>query len=217
MLRAAKKNYFNSLTSANSKQFWKTVKLVSKQQESIPALTHDNVNAVTDEEKSNMLNRYFSTCWNRSESPLTDPPDNDCVEYDETCTDYLLCMMDEIVQLINGLDVSKANGPDGISARMLKATSNIIAPSLTKLSISTGHFPKLWKEARVVPIPKSTAKKSPSGYRPISLVSIPGKLLEKHFHLLVVQMELFQPFHKSSVRNGVKENTADVFIPFEMC
>ncbi len=125
MLRAAKKNFFNSLTSANSKQFWKTVKL---EQESIPALNQDIVNAVTDEEKSNMLNRYFSTCWNRSESPLTDPPDNDCVECDETCPDHLLCTMDE---LINGLDVWKANGPDGISARMLKATSNSIAPSLT--------------------------------------------------------------------------------------
>ncbi len=36
-----------------------------------------------------------------------------------------------------------------------------------------------------MPIPKSATKKSPSGYRPISLLSIPSKLLEKHFHLLV--------------------------------
>jgi len=35
------------------------VKLVNKQQES---LSHDNVDAVTDEEKSNMLNSYFSKC-----------------------------------------------------------------------------------------------------------------------------------------------------------
>ena len=80
-------------------------------------------------------------------------------------------------------------GPDGISARMLKATSESIAPSLTNLfnlSIAKGHFPKLWKAARVVPIPKSTTKHSPSGYRPISLLSILSKLLEKHFHSLTL-------------------------------
>ena len=57
MLPAAK--LFNTLTSANSKQFWKTVKLVNKRQESIPTFSHDNGDAVTDEEKSNMLNSYF--------------------------------------------------------------------------------------------------------------------------------------------------------------
>ena len=59
VLRTAKQKYFDSLTSANSKQFWKTVKLVNKQEGSISALSQDNVNAVTDEEISNMLNTYF--------------------------------------------------------------------------------------------------------------------------------------------------------------
>ena len=185
MLRSAKQSYFNSLTSANSKQFWKTVKLVNKQQETIPVLSQDNINAITDKEKSNMLNSYFSKCWNHSEPPLTDLLEGN---YEETCPDHLFCTTQEIVQLIKGLDVSKANGPDGISARMLKATCESIAPSLTNifnLSIAKGHFPKLWKAARVVPIPKSTTKHSPSGYRPISLLSILSKLLEKHFHSLI--------------------------------
>ena len=185
MLRSAKQNYFNSLTSANSKQFWKTVRLVNKQRETIPVLSQDNTNAITDEEKSNMLNSYFSKCWNHSEPPLTDPLE---CNYEETCPDHLFCTTQEIVQLIKGLDVSKANGPDGISARMLKATSESIAPSLTNLfnlSIAKGHFPKPWKAARVVPVPKSTTKHSPSGYRPISLLSVLSKLLEKHFHSLI--------------------------------
>ena len=188
MLRAAKNNYFNSLTSANSKQFWKIVKLVNKQQEPIPTLSQDGVNAVTDEDKSNMLNKYFSMCWNHAEPPLTDPPDIDCAECGEICPDHILCVTEELVHLINGLDVAKANGPDGISVRMLKATAESIAPSLTNLfnlSISNGQFPKTWKEARIAPIPKSTTKHSPSGYRPISLLSILSKLLEKHFHLLI--------------------------------
>ena len=188
MLRTAKQKYFDSFTSANNKQFWKTVKLVNKQEGSIPALSQENVNAVTDEEKSNMLNTYFSKCWNYSEHPLTDPLERDYVEGDATSPDHLLCTTHEIEQLLKGLDVLKANGPDGISAHMLRATSESIAPSLTSLfnlSITKSHFPKLWKSARVVPIPKSTSKHSSPGYRSISLLLILSKLLEKHFHLLI--------------------------------
>ncbi len=35
--------------------------------------------------------------------------------------------------MLKSLDTSKANGPDGISARMLKSTADVIAPSVTKL------------------------------------------------------------------------------------
>ncbi len=79
------------------------------------------------------------------------------MEDDATYPDHLLCMTQQIEQLLKGLDVSKATGPDEISARMLKATSESIALSLTSLfnlSIIKGHFPKLWKSARVVSIPK---------------------------------------------------------------
>ena len=188
MLRAAKNNYFNSITSASSKRFWKMVKLVNKKQELIPTLTEDEAIAATDKEKSDMLNTYFAKCWNHSEPPLSSTFGYVRTDHRDICPDELLCTPDEIVDIISSLDPSKANGLDGISVRMLKATSSSIAPSLSKLfnlSISHGHFPKLWKQARVVPVPKSTKKSSPSGYRPISLLSILSKILEKHIHSLI--------------------------------
>ncbi len=78
-----------------------------------------------------MLNSYFSKCWNYSEPPLTDPPARDYVKDDPTHPDHLLCTTQEIEQLLKGLDVSKATGPDGISARMLKATSKSSYSSFT--------------------------------------------------------------------------------------
>ena len=131
-----------------------------------------------------MLNTFFSNCWNHAEPPLSEVYVPESVQ-DESCPDHLLCTTDKIIELVKNLDIAKANGPDGVSACMLKATVYSIAPSLTSLfnlSISKGHFPKMWKTASVVPIPKSKAKHSPSGYRPISLLSILSKLLEKHFH-----------------------------------
>ena len=68
---------------------------------------------------------------------------------------------------------------------MLKSTAHSIAPSLTKLfniSISLGHFPQCWKMSSVVPIPKSSNHKEASNYRPISLLPVVSKLLERHFH-----------------------------------
>ena len=78
---------------------------------------------------------------------------------------------EEVLHHIKRLDVTKANGPDGISGHMLKATSNSIATPLTKLfnlSLSRGKFPKSWKSASVVPILQSNKKSNPPGYRPIS-------------------------------------------------
>ena len=45
---------------------------------------------------------------------------------------------EEVLQLIIGLDVKKASGSDGVSAYMLQATAEYIAPSLAKL------FSLLW-------------------------------------------------------------------------
>ena len=66
---------------------------------------------------------------------------------------------------------------------MLKSTATSITPSLTKLfnlSIKLGKLPAEWKLARVNPIPKHGKKSDPSNYRPISLLPVVSKLLEKH-------------------------------------
>ena len=49
--------------------------------------------------------------------------------------------MEEVKLNLENLDVSKSNGPDGISARMLKAVAASIAPSVTKPLISIRVFP----------------------------------------------------------------------------
>ena len=101
----------------------------------------------------------------------------------------------------------RASGPDGLSAQMLKATADSIAPSLTKLfniSITLGRFPEWWKTSAVVPIPKTTDLSDASKYRPISLVSVVSKLLERHFHLLI--SDQLHEFHPLADKNrNIKE------------
>ena len=59
--------------------------------------------------------------------------------------------------MLRALNKNKSSGPDGISARMLKATADDIAPSITALfniSIKCNRPPREWNKSHVVPLPK---------------------------------------------------------------
>ena len=192
-LRKAKQDYFQHLNPANCKEFWKTVKYINKGQNSIPVLTDigsdDQEVANTNADKANALNKFFSRCFNYAFPPLST---GECEELatENVCPDDLLCTEEEIFDYLSSLDTTKANGPDGISAKMLKESSPAITSSLTKLfntSIKLGEVPSEWKHALVTPIPKSSDLSSVSNYHPISLLSIISKILERHIHSLVLK------------------------------
>ena len=88
----------------------------------------------------------------------------------------------EVEQRLNNLDTSKAYGPDGIPPRSLKECSKEISPSLCSIfnkSLATGRVPVEWKQANVIPIHKKDRVEPVTNYRPISLLSIVSKVLER--------------------------------------
>ncbi len=184
-LRNAKAAYFHKINPANPKQFWKAVKHLNKGSSSIPVLTHNNRTFESDEDKANVLNSFFASCFNDSLPPLPLLESNSPASQ---CNPDILCTEEEVVEMLQSLNIAKASGQDGISARMLKATAAEIAPSITKLfnlSIQSGRPPIAWKSSNVVPIPKKQGAKNPNEFRPISLLPILSKILEKHFHFLI--------------------------------
>ena len=67
--------------------------------------------------------------------------------------------------------------------------AHVITETITyiyKLCIDKNYFPKAFKQAKVISIYKSGDNKDPSNYRPISVLSVLSKPLEKHIdkHLL---------------------------------
>ena len=105
---------------------------MSKQQSGIPALHHHDKIAESDYEKASMLNEFFSTCFITAVPPLSMNDDDFTVQNDR-CPEELLCSAEEVLYFILSMDLQKANGPDGISAKMLKSVAHSITPSLTRL------------------------------------------------------------------------------------
>ena len=92
--------------------------------------------------------------------------------------------IDEIRNVIEGMDDRKAPGEDGITGEIYKHTFNIFPKSITAMyngCLRQGVFPKRWKTAKIIPISKPGKENSveSSKYRPISLINIGGKVLEK--------------------------------------
>ncbi|CAJ0944424.1 unnamed protein product [Ranitomeya imitator] len=77
--------------------------------------------------------------------------------------------------------IDKSPGPDGIHPRVLQELSTVIDRPLFlifKDSIITGSVPQDWRIANVVPIFKKGTKTELGNYRPVSLTSTVGKILE---------------------------------------
>ncbi|UYV70713.1 hypothetical protein LAZ67_8000346 [Cordylochernes scorpioides] len=118
----------------------------------------------------------------------------------------------ELKEAINRLDDNKTPGSDIISAKMIKhLETNAILELLhiINLSWSSSTLPKEWKHAIIIPIHKAgKTENHPQSYRPISLTSIPCKLMERMIlnrmqyflnknKLLTKQQAAFKKYHNT--------------------
>ena len=72
--------------------------------------------------------------------------------------------------------------PDGLSARFLKEVSDVIVEPLTVLyneSLQTGVIPLEWKKSHITSVHKGSSVDDATNYRPIAVVSVIVKILEK--------------------------------------
>ena len=185
--RAAKKKYFQDLLSSktNSKSVWSAINQLTNRNQC-------KNSAVPDEVSAEDLNIHFT-------SVADQVIQNDCSASNnlrllrEFCTSKgitseLTFPPITVVDVYHTLVHLKQTGTrdlEGLDSKILKLSAPIIVDTLTyiyNLCIRKNCFPKVFKIAKVIPIYKHGAKTNTSNYRPISVLSLLSKPLEKHMH-----------------------------------
>ena len=173
---------------SNPKTYWKIMKMLIKSNKgcsNIPPLQNiiqdEGLDEVVyeDDEKCELLNKYFSFISSLEDANIPLP---DIEHGTNNFLRDIVITTDEIVDIIKILNPNKASGPDIISHKMLKLCPEKIAVPLQIIfnkSLLQCKYPTSWKIAHVIAIFKKGDKSLPSNYRPISLISCVGKLMER--------------------------------------
>lgn len=211
-LTRSENNYYGNLcdslkTGRNERKWWATIKQLMGRGNnySYPPIFDPNNNCYvsSSQEKATLFNNFFLSHsdidTSTAELPLQDNIAGETL-------DNIVATEDEVRDLLQCLDVNKATGHDGISAKMLKSAGQSIVSSLTKLiniCIDKGKMPNEWKRANVLPIHKRDNKDICGNYRPVSLLPILSKILEKlvfkYVYNFLLDHNVFTP-HQSGFR-----------------
>ena len=96
-----------------------------------------------------------------------------------------------------------SSGVDSIDSYVIKLAKVEILPVIThivNLSLKYSSFPKLWKVAKVIPLHKKGDTFIPKNLRPVALLPIVSKILER---AIFVQVASDGPFALRKVEAGL--------------
>ena len=125
---------------------------------------------------------------------------------------------EDVLKMIKNLKNSTATGVDDIDTKTVKLVADLLVPPLThviNLSISTSTFPEIWKFAKVIPLLKSMSSDPllPKSYRPVALLPILSKVMEKAvFNQLVSYLEENKLIHPNLHGSRAGHNTSTALI-----
>ena len=195
LIRLSKKNYYKSnflKVKHNSKKVWIGIKkIINKQKQSCNQGIMLYENKVSTTDQKSVSNKFFNFFTNIvadlvKKLPTSTKLYSDYLQQSQPNSFYLGDTSEfEISNILKDLDSSKSCDIYGISAKILKISSPVISPFLCKLfngSFAEGIFPSKLKYAKVIPIHKGGSKLSVNNYRPISILPIISKILEKLMH-----------------------------------
>ena len=196
VIRVAKKVYYKNSFDQNKNNLRKTwevlkdaIRKKNDKSSLIEEIKSDNLFYSNENDMANKFNEYFTT--------IADTITNDLNTSDRDCTFYTTdtnlnfsfsnVFVHDVVQIVSKLESKSSQDMFGISNFLLKKIIENIAIPLThilNLSLQSGEIPSEFKNAKVKPIFKLNSKDSDllclmSNYRPISLLPIFSKILEK--------------------------------------
>lgn len=186
-VRQAKSRFYNKLSAKlvnvhNQRDWWKIALSLMDSNSSkspIPIINHEGRQFNDDDSKAEAFNTYFCSQSVVNDTGIPTPAFH---HLPQNTIDNITITEDDIKDAISCLDITKAVGPDLMSPRFFKEASHIICYPLSILfnkSLSNNSYPDSWKKANVTPIHKKSDRNNIKNYRPISLLSLTGKLMER--------------------------------------
>ena len=207
-VRKSKRKFEQKIaTNGNKRPFNSYLKSKTKVQATVGPLKVGSEVISDNAGMANVLNESFCKVFSREN--VNEIPGCQNLPTMSTINDVYF-LENEVKQKISKLKTSSSKGPDNISTRFLKDFGNILAKPLANIfnkSMTTGQVPSDWKLANVTPIFKKGSKSNPENYRPVSLTSVPCKLMESIIRDNVVDHLLLNQLIKSSQHGFMKHKS----------
>ena len=177
-------DFLNKTENINPREWWRRTRKLRGDIKTtlIPTITDNGCPANSNREKADVFNKMFASFSSLDDSnaePLGDTP------HSEHSLNRITTTEEEVFDTLRNLKVTNSVGPDDIHALILKNCANGLKGSLTYIinkSLEIGKYPSSWKNANIIPIYKKGDKSNPKNYRPISLLCVPSKIMERVVH-----------------------------------
>ena len=176
----------------NIKKIWSGIREIVNIRNNIsPKITQLNINGkIIDNPKvvAHHLNNFFVNVGPQTESSTPISENTSPLKFlkQRNQLDFLLAHVSdaEVLEIINVLG-NKSTGPASIPVKLLQLIPDLIIVPLCKLinlSFVSGSFPDPLKIVKVIPIHKNGSTQDMNNYRPITLLSVFDKIMEKIMH-----------------------------------
>ena len=227
-LKKAKKSHFTEYFNVhkdNLKKTWQGIRsIVNVKNKFNQGLSQLNINGkIVAEPKdiANHINNFFVNVGPDLENSIPKVNHISANQYLKDRNQFNLIIAhisnEEVLELIQSLP-NKGSGPASIPLNMLKSALDLIVVPLCHIintSFNTGVFPEMLKIAKVLPLHKSGSTLDKNNFRPISLLSIFDKIIEKIMHKRLYE---FLEFHNILFENqfGFRKKNSTVYALMEI-
>lgn len=182
------------------KKLWNKIKEITHTKKQITP-PYELLGTISDKrEAANHICNYFANIGQKLGSKINNLPFQPSLSHlsPGVCPSNSLILLevdnDEVDSIISNLKPDSATGWDGIPVKLIKLCRHVLVPIITHIincSMTVGIFPNSFKKAVIHPIHKSGNRDCVNNYRPIAVLPVLSKIMEK-----IINKQLVNYLHK---------------------